>query len=353
MISRLKSRRVGPIGLDIGSHCVKLIQFNGERNRVVDAVRWDLPAAEGAPPEQRWRQIAGAVRQAREGRSFRGREAAIAIGAPELFVQNVRVAKSPPGEMEKVVRNEAVSRLPFSLDDAEFRFVEAADVRQGEATKREVILLACQRTALVEALGAAEEAGLRVAAVDVEPIALVRCYGQQFRRDEEVHQRAMYVQLGAASSVVVIAKGTDVLFIKYIDVGGRHFDDAVAHHLDMSLAEAALLRRHNGDRRAEQQDPEIARTVAEATRPAIERLASELALCVRYHSVTFRGQPLARIVISGGEATQPIVDQLSARIDPKCELGDPLRNYEIAVQTGRKGQWDVATGLALRMIEES
>src|SRR4029077_5537568 len=129
--------------------------------------------------------------------------------------------------------------------------------------------------------------------------------------------------------------------------------DAVAHHLDMALSEAALLRRHNGDRRADQQDPEIARTVAEATRPAIERLASELALCVRYHSVTFRGQPLARIVISGGEATQAIVEQLSARIEPKCELGDPLRNYEIAVQTGRKGQWDVATGLALRTIEES
>jgi type IV pilus assembly protein PilM len=142
------------------------------------------------------------------------------------------------------------------------------------------------------------------------------------------------------------------MFIKYIDVGGRHFDDAVARHLEMSLSEATLLRRHNGDRRADQQDPEIARTVAEATRPTLERLAGELAACVRYHSVTFRGQPLSRIVISGGEATQAIVDQISARLDTPCELGDPLRNYEIAVQTGRKGQWDVATGLALRTIEE-
>jgi type IV pilus assembly protein PilM len=352
MIGRLKARRAGPIGLDIGTHCVKLIQFNGERNRVIDAVRWDLPGGNGASSDDRWRQIAAVVRRAREGRSFRGREAAIAIGAPDLFVQNVRVAKSPPGEMDKVVRHEAASRIPFALDDAEFRFIEAADVRQGEATKREVILLACQREALEKALGAAEEAGLRVGAVDVEPLALVRCYGRQFRRDEDQQQRALYVQLGAAASVVVIAKGTDVLFIKYIDVGGRHFDEAVARHLDMSLTEGALLRRHNGDRRTDQQDPEIARTVAEATRPAVERLAGELALCVRYHSVTFRGQPLAHIVISGGEATQTIVDQISARLDTTCELGDPLRNYEIAVQTGRKGQWDVATGLALRTIEE-
>ena len=58
MIGRLKSRRVGPIGLDIGTHCVKLIQFNGERNRVIDAVRWDLPASDGASAGDRWGQIA-------------------------------------------------------------------------------------------------------------------------------------------------------------------------------------------------------------------------------------------------------------------------------------------------------
>ena len=67
----------------------------------------------------------------------------------------------------------------------------------------------------------------------------------------------------------------------------------------------------------------------------------------RYHSVTFRGQPLARAVFSGGESTQALVDVIAARVDLKCELGDPLRTYEFANQTGRKGMWDVATGLAL------
>jgi type IV pilus assembly protein PilM len=270
---------------------------------------------------------------------------------PELFVQNVRVAKGTAGELERAVRNEAAGRLPFAIEDAEVRFVEAADVRQGEITKREVILLACQRAALNEALAAIEEAGLRVAAVDIEPAALVRCYAKQFRRDADQQQRALFAHLGATSTVVVIANGSDVLFIKYIDVGGRHLDEAVARHLDMTISDAATLRRHNGDRRADQQDPEIARTVVEATRPVVERLAGELALCTRYHSVTFRGQPLARIVLGGGEATQALADLITTRLDTKCELGDPLRSYEIAVQTGRKGQWDVAAGLALRTLE--
>ena len=82
-----------------------------------------------------------------------------------------------------------------------------------------------------------------------------------------------------SGTIVVIAKGPDALFIKYIDVGGRQMDEAIARHLEMTNAEASGMRRHNGDRRADQQDPEITRSIAEAVRPVVEQLAGELSLC--------------------------------------------------------------------------
>jgi type IV pilus assembly protein PilM len=118
----------------------------------------------------------------------------------------------------------------------------------------------------------------------------------------------------------------------------------------MDLHEAVSLRKHNGDRRAEMQDPEVARSVAEATRAVVERLASELAMCVRYHSVTFRGQPLARLLLSGGEATQQLLDALNKVLDIRCELSDPFRTLSTAPTLGRRGQWDVAAGLAMREL---
>ncbi len=348
MIRPFQARRAGPIGVDLGTRCVKLIQFNAERTRVIEAVRWDLSGESPPEPEAHWQELGVALRQAREGRNFRGRETVVCLGTPELFVQNVRVAKSPGGELDNLVRQEASGRVPFPAAEAEIRYVEAGDVRHGEASKREVIVMACHRPTLDRLLDIVSAAGLRPVAVDAEPAALLRCYVQQFRRDEDQQQRGMFVHVGASSTVVVIARGPDALFIKYIDVGGRQMDEAVARHLDMSLPEATTLRRHHGDRRVDQQDPDVARSVAEAIRPVVERLASELAMCSRYHSVTFRGQPLARIVVSGGEATPALVDAIGPRLDAKCELGDPLRSYEITAQAGRKGQWDVAAGLALR-----
>jgi type IV pilus assembly protein PilM len=357
MLRILKGNRTGPIGIDVGSHSVKLLQLNADRTRVLDAARRDFAAQPSSHAENsgsdsdessRGPALTAAIRAALEGRSFRGREAVVCLGARELFVQNVRLPKAAPEETTRLLAQETANRLPFPYAETESRFLEAADVRHGETIKREVILLACHRPVLEEILGAVEAAGLNPIAVDAEPLALLRCYGWQLRRDDDRQQRAMFLHMGISSTAVIIARGTEPLFIKYIDVGGQHLDEVVAANLKMDLAAAAALRRHNGERRSGQQDPEVAHSVLESTRPIFERLASELSMCVRYHSVTFRGQPLSRIVIGGGEAAPLLVDELSARLDLKCELGDPLRNFELAIQTGRRGQWDLAVGMALR-----
>jgi len=43
MVSFQSFRRVGPIGIDLGSRSIKLVQMNGDRSRILESVRWDLP----------------------------------------------------------------------------------------------------------------------------------------------------------------------------------------------------------------------------------------------------------------------------------------------------------------------
>lgn len=342
------ARRYTPIGVDIGSRSVKLAQLSADGARLVELARWDLPTEAPSEPAARAEQVTEALRRACEGRKFHGREAVLSLGPRELFVQNVRLPKVPGDELEKLVRADAAERVPFPIDEAEIRYLEAADVRQGDQTRREVVLLACHRPVLDELLKMVEAAGLRPVAVDVEPAALLRCYSNQYRRDDDKQQRSLFVHVGALSTAVVVAQDSEALFIKYLDIGGQHFDEAVARNLAMPLDDAWALRRHNGDRRADQQDPEVALGVMESVRPLYERLANEISLCLRYQSVTFRGQPVARLVLGGGEASQPLLEVLSTRLNLKCELGDPLRAWDQPRVSGRRSQWDVATGLVLR-----
>lgn len=342
-------RRFSPIGVDIGRRTVKLLQFDGPRNEIVEAARWDLPA-DADTPERRDDDVVGALQHAREGRHFHGRDAVLCLGADTLFVQNLRVPPAAGAELHKLVCGEAAGRLPYPAAEAEIRFAEAGDVRQGDAVRREVIVMACHRPTIERLLAITQRAGLSPVAIDVEPAALLRCYARQFRRDDDQQRRRMFVNVGATTTKVVIGYGQDALFVKYLDLGGRQLDEALAKDLQMPLDNATALRRHAGDRRADQRDPEVARSIQEAVRPVLDSLAHELSLCLRYYSVTFRGQPLSQVVLGGGEASETLAEWLAARLGLSCEIGDPLRTYGRTPTGGRHAQWDVAAGLALREV---
>jgi type IV pilus assembly protein PilM len=350
MIRLLTQRRFGPIGVDIGARSVKLVQLTADHARVVDAVRWDVPGRQDVPADkaERAAQLTKMLLQSREGRAFRGRDAVVCVGRDDLFLQNLRVPKASADAAQRLAKQEAASRLPYPISEAELQVVPVAEVRQQEAVLTEVLLFACHRDRLRRQLEAVEKAGLNPVAVDIEPAALLRGCRKQYRREEDRRQRLMYVHIGYSSTAVVIAEGNDALFVKYIDLAGRHMDEAVAQRLDMPTGQANALRKHNGDRRADQQDPEITQSIAAAVRPIIERLAAELAMCVRYHSVTFRGRPLARMILGGGEAIAALSDVLAQRLDVPTELAHPLRPFKSAETDIRRGQWDVATGLALK-----
>ncbi|MFV1967752.1 MAG: type IV pilus assembly protein PilM [Pirellulaceae bacterium] len=353
MISLFSKKRVSPIGVDLGTRSVKLCQLSADHGRLVDAARWELPVVadgEDSTEEPRPDDVIDALRQAREGRAFLGRDAVLCLNCRQLFLQNIRLPKTAPDELERAVHQEAAARVPYPMEEAEIRYVEAADIRHGDQIVREIIVMACHRPVLEQALGLIERAGLCPVAVDVEPAALARSFANQSRREEDREQRSMLVHIGGNSTAVVIVQGEQVLFVKYIPLGGRQFDGAVARSLKMSVPEAATLRRHDGDRRSDRQDSEIARSVTEAVRPVVARLAAEIAMCVRYHSVTFRGQPLARLVLGGGEATPQLMEALQRKLGVTCELSDPFRSLSNGTARGHVGQWDVAAGLASRTL---
>jgi len=359
MIASLTRKRHSPIGVDIGGRSVKLVQLSADHASLVDAVRCEVPSAQitnDAKTSQTDEadsddQFVETLRRAREGRNFRGRDAVICLNDRQLFLQNIRVPKQDQDSLFRAVQQEAAGRIPFPVAETDIRFLEAADIRHGDAVMRELILVACHRPILNRALDLVSRAGLQPIAVDIEPAALLRSYASQFRREQDQRERAILVHIGQASTAVVIAEGDNALFIKYVGFGGNHLDEAVARSLKMAPADACALRRHNGDRRVDRQDPEIARSVNRAIRPELERLVSEISMCIRYHSVTFRGQPLARLVLSGGEAAEELLASLSKRLGIKCELSDPFRVYPSSLNCGRRGQWDVATGLALRVVK--
>src|SRR5262249_25862217 len=156
-----------------------LVQLSADGAQSIEAARWDLP--ETSAGEVDAAALATILRQAREGRRFRGKDAAICLGWRDLFVQNLRINRAPNTDLTKQVHQEAAGRLPSPAAEAELRFLEGGDVRRGAAVRGGVLVFACHRPRLERLLEAVELAGLKPVAVEVEPLAVLRCYYSQFR----------------------------------------------------------------------------------------------------------------------------------------------------------------------------
>jgi len=101
MVRWLPHRRYSPIGIDVGARSLKLVQFTGDRSRLIDAARVELPPlAENATPAQQAERVAECLRRGLKDREFCGRDAVLCLGDRQLFLQSLRVPKQTGSQLE-------------------------------------------------------------------------------------------------------------------------------------------------------------------------------------------------------------------------------------------------------------
>jgi type IV pilus assembly protein PilM len=363
MFGILSRNRRGPIGLDVGSEGVKMLQLarSGGNLAVVGAARRSFAqqAAESPDGASRRQLAAEAVRQLLRSGQFRGREVVSCLRADELAIKNIRLPQMPERELASAVLWEARERFEFEVAEDRVHFIRAGEVRQGTETRDEVILIAASAEAVSGHLAMLSDMGLTPAHIDAEPTALFRTYQRYLRRAEDESAAAVLVDVGLVATKVVVARGQTILLIKSIGLAGQQFSESVAKGLGLGYGEALRLRR----KRASQDPPgeedatgdQVGWSVYDAVRSQVESLAREISLCLRYCSVTFRGLRPAQITLTGGEVYDPAVAKLLEQcLGCTCVIGEPLRGVEMSsVDLGadRRSvltEWSVATGLALR-----
>lgn len=386
---RLERTNTQPIGLDLGADSVKLLQLESSQDAmsVVAAARQSLCDEHGQSPtdpaELRKAALTAASRMLGNG-GFRGRRVVAALPREIVHFKNLRLPMIPAEELPGAVRFEAASIFPFDTEQAHIHYLHAGDVRQGGDTRQEVIVLAARNEDVDRFVEDLAAFGMDVESIDFEPAAVYRCIERFIRRREDEHELFVLLDIGLRRSQLIIGRGRDISFYKPIDIGGRHLNEAVARKLSLSLDEARALRRRlaDGSNRAQpisgpdsapdpaaplsdqenpdplgqmQRDP-VRQAVTDATRSMIEELGRAVTLCLRYHSVTFRGHRPARVGVVGGEAADPTVcDLLSATLGLPVQPEWALRHLDIArmppgERRGPLAGWCAALGLGLRRV---
>jgi type IV pilus assembly protein PilM len=298
----------------------------------------------------------------RHGR-FSGRRAVVALPREMLFVKNLRMPLIPPQELLSAVKFEARNIFPFDTDKAHLQILPAGEVRQGIDVRQEVIVLAARHEDVDTFVEQMHRFGVAVESIDVEAAALYRSQERFIRRREDEQDVNILVDVGHARSNVVIGRGRDISFMKPIEIGSRRFQEDVSRKLGITIDEARGLRRRLVEAAPGPAMPELLKNdpvrqaVFDACRSTMEDLGREIALCLRYYSVTFRGQRPSKLKLLGGEAADPLLlGVLNASLGVPVEAGRPLFSVDTSRmdacdRMGFGSEWATAFGLALKMTK--
>ena len=357
------SNIVLPIGIDVGLSGVRVLQLqtHGGQLSVRAAGKSSFPTTLRRE-EERQEFTVDAVRDILKSHRFKGRQVVIAVPSHEMHFKSFRVPRMPADELANAVMFEAEERFAFEGDNAEYRFIDAGEIRQGQETRQEIISFGCSGQALRGHLNVFSKLGLVCNAIDVGPCALARCFHQIETDSEPQGQAHVYADIGEHATRVITTIDERIVFIKSVAVGGQQLSEMTARALNLSHTDAAQLRRDilnyhfdAGSRGSSHVQSEILESAFAAIRPGIEQLGKEIGLCLRYYAVTFRGIRPHELVCVGGQSYDPqLLQSLTEMTGVQAVKGSPLADIDtqgVFAENERRGgllEWATAAGLSMR-----
>lgn len=390
-IGRLKSLGVlgpgaPPLAIDFGLSSLKVLHVGpGDPPQLQGAAELPTPEELRSDPAKVLAfQLESLPALVRSG-GFRMRRAACAIPAGHTICKHLRLPKGDAASLGEGARQALALELgcdPASLICQHIEVPGASD--NGAPGKAEVIALAVPRALVTRLMGAITSSRLEPVGMQPECLALVRAFDHINRRAEDAKLGSLYLDLGAGSTKVCIAHGTELVFVKTIQLGGRFLDQVAARQLRATPAEARAQRLSATDLVPHRELEAVAGTPGEPAglpaggaatatlgapagvavaaperrldlREPLDTLTDELAVCLRYHALLFPSVRVGRVIFVGGEARHRALCQHIARLlripasvaDPLARLartsGVPAHGVDLgAPQPG----WAVPVGLS-------
>jgi Tfp pilus assembly PilM family ATPase len=342
-----KNHNAGPIGIDIGANCVRAIQFRrrGSACEVVAARRlaFDPHVPDSADLRLKLAQLLAE-------RRFLGKKVTTCLPSADVEVKTIRLPNMPTADLFAAAEFEARERFPDLAKDHVIRGVRAGAVGQGAEPQQEVIVLAARDTAIDARLELLTGLGLIVESIEPGPHAFFRPFERYLRRASDAQRSSAFLDFGSRGSRIVITRGCEIVFIKHCPIGGETLDKLIHDH--QSMAHPTTDRSRPAEGAGDESAPKDEEM--EAAFPALDQLGKEIALCLRYYAVTFRGERPEQVTCGGAVVARLAVRaRLAQAAQLPVELGHALRDIEHSGaldepdQQGGTAEWTTAVGLAL------
>lgn len=350
------------IGLDIGSHSIKLIEINqGKKGMVLknfgiiglpkDAI------VEGTIKEME--VVASAIKNLCKNLKVKNKNVSTSISGFSVIVKKISISQRDESELDSSIHDEAEQYIPFDISDVNLDYEVlkikeegtgdegAAEGPKKESSLMDVLLVAAKKDIIEDYESLIQLAGLNPIIMDVDAFALQNAFEVS---SGDISGCYAIINIGAEELGINAVKDGVSIFTRDSSYGGSQITEAIMSRFNVSFEEAEKIK--------------LGGTKVDKERNALEEIfttvisgwVQEIKRALDFLSTTYPDESIEKILVSGGayripgflkyleQETGISVEELNpfASLQINEKVFDPRYLSYIAPQAG------VAVGLALR-----
>jgi len=334
------------IGIDIGTGSIKLVEITWQQGQPVlknFAIK-DLPdntIEDGRIIDSQ--QLTQSLSQLLSTTQTSTKNTVVAVGGRVMFAREVIFPAMTMEELGVAIKWDLEKYIPYAPNSYYFDY---SIVGKGNTeTEIKVLLVAAPIENITNIINIMKSVGLKLVAVDVEPLALYRIFADA--------EKTMLIDIGALQSQVTVFQNGSPAVIRNIPIGGQNFTNVIMKTMavDINVAEQIkkqqliLLREDVDEYREAKQQLEL----------LVDDFASDIRRTAEYFQQQNRAVMINKVFITGGGAKLGnLVEYLALQLDMSAVMHDPLIKLKIPASFDRTHlsqvapELSTAIGLALR-----
>ncbi len=342
------------IGVDISTSAVKMVELSAGGKGTYRLEAYSIAAIpKDAITDGNivgLEQVSDAVKLAWKLLGSREKRTALALPSAAVITKKVMMSVDlRESDMEAQVEAEANQYIPFPLEEVNIDF-QVIGPAANSPDEVEVLIAAARKEKIEDRVAAAEDAGLKVAVMDVDTYATEAAYSLVANQlpNGGKEQAVMIIDIGAVMMHINVLQDNKSVYIREQAFGGAQLTQEIQRRFGLSIEEAEIAKRKGGL-------PESYEN--EVLQPFMQSLSTEVARALQFFTSSTQYNRVDHIVLAGGcaaigaidvmvqERTQ--VNTLVANPFQGMSLGSKVKQQQVAIDAPALM---VACGLAMRGV---
>jgi type IV pilus assembly protein PilM len=349
------------VGLDIGSHSVKLVEIEDtKRGKVLknfgiiglpqDAI------VEGSIKEMEI--VSSAIKTLYKHLKLKNKNVVTSISGYSVIVKKISVQKRGEAELEATIQDEAEQYIPFDINDVnlDYEILSPGEGKEEEKGAKEdkgfmdVMLVAAKKDIVEDYVSLLHLTGLNPAILDVDAFAVQNAFELSA---QDISGCYAIVNVGAEELGINAIKNGVSIFTRDSSYGGYQINEAIMSKFGVSYEEAEKIKL--GGTKIESKERDALEDVFSSV---VSGWVNEIKRALDFLTTTYPDETIEKIYVSGGSCRIPGF-QKYLEIETEIPVGElnPFANLQINDKSFdpkylsyMAPQAAVAVGLALRSI---